>query len=933
MIFLGANVFDTIINFFQTIKASIPLEYLLYIFLGLEVFTILVFIVLTYNVYELKLIRAVDKINAYLYEVQYINDSNLIEFNNKMKRVPKTLRYHWQQYMLYREKPPSYYMSIENCIDRPLKASAFASNIKVVRNLGIVYAILSFIFSCGWATALPTVGTDYFVAIFMVPLAVLLLNYIFLIGLGIKKSSNTGDLYQTFHIFNRFIDKAVSTLPEYVDFEVLFTRKEIKRGIPVLNEYIEKRQIQEQEEMRRARENAVQHELFNFENAGEKGELILERAMKETEIFVNLRNRLNAEIEQIEKEIESYKRTYENTTKDYQKKLQASKENVERLREQQESTTNRIESNYLRKQQLDEIKKQQQIEKDQDDATLRFNQEINTLAAEIKKRKQELEGARLNVEKAMLSEYKTFANKVFVEIKDSANVKVKEEREELITSRQKVAHELEEALTRVEQLEKQNKVLVTKAREREDYIRAEMAKEKEGLITELAEKQNLLQEKDQYIELITSNPDQQLKISSKDTNDKTKVQPVSKSPKSKDKKVTVGEFSFDDKEGDKTVTEEAPTATVRSKVEINRIDTKKVEETKPKKKGFFGSFKDKFKNEPKKKGVVAGEFSFDDQSHKGEVVSQETYENEDKSELIGTYDSEGNYRFANGSYYDAQGYFHDENGYIYDPQGNLVSDINRIDKVEFESQEETQEEDKSNETEDDLGYFVEEKNVSKTDVNSEKKEVKETKKGLDEIVDIKDLMKFFQIKDSFDESDENTKAVKNEVENNIESTKIVGENKIVGSAQPNEEGETKIKLFKDIEILSKEDETDNSEVEFKPTEKKRRGRPRKEVVEVKPLRGRGRPRKEKPLEDDKAPKKRGRPRKAVAEVKPKAKRGRPRKSEQVVTLQKRRGRPRKSNIDENLKEIENKLKKQNDLLKKQQQDLKLTVNKVTKPRK
>lgn len=68
---------------------------------------------------------------------------------------------------------------------------------------------------------------------------VLLLNYIFVIALDIRKAGNTSELYQTFHIFNRFIDKAVSTMPSYVDFEVLFTAKEIKRGIPVLNEYIE----------------------------------------------------------------------------------------------------------------------------------------------------------------------------------------------------------------------------------------------------------------------------------------------------------------------------------------------------------------------------------------------------------------------------------------------------------------------------------------------------------------------------------------------------------------------------------------------------------------------------------------------------------------------------------------------------------------------
>ena len=111
---LNVDIFQSVINFFETIKTNFSLEYLLYIFVGLEVLTIIVFSIVAHNVYEMRLTRAVDKINAYLYEVQYINESNLIEFNNMMKRVPKTLRYHWQQYMLNRDKAPSEYMSVVN---------------------------------------------------------------------------------------------------------------------------------------------------------------------------------------------------------------------------------------------------------------------------------------------------------------------------------------------------------------------------------------------------------------------------------------------------------------------------------------------------------------------------------------------------------------------------------------------------------------------------------------------------------------------------------------------------------------------------------------------------------------------------------------------------------------------------------------------------
>ena len=47
------------------------------------------------------------------------------------------------------------------------------------------------------------------------------------------------------------------------------------------------------------------------------------------------------------------------------------------LKAQQEASTNRIESNYIRKQQADEIKKQQQLEKDYEIASIRFNKQQN----------------------------------------------------------------------------------------------------------------------------------------------------------------------------------------------------------------------------------------------------------------------------------------------------------------------------------------------------------------------------------------------------------------------------------------------------------------------------------------------------------------------------------------------------------------------------
>ena len=802
MKFLGADVFQSIVSFFQTIREGIALEHLLYIFIGLELLTIIVFSVIVSFVYEVRLIRAVDKINSYLYEVQYITENNLIEFNNMMKKVPKTLRYHWQQFMLNRDKNPSYYMSVENCIDRPLKSSSFATNIKIVKSLGIVYAILSCVFTFGWASSLANVGGDFFITVLLIPLIILLLNYFFIVALNIKKNGTINELYQTFHIFNRFMDKAVSTMPNYVDFEVLFTEEEIRRGIPVLNEYIEKRQLQEQEEMRKARENAIQQELYDFEAAGEKGELVLERAMKETEIFVSMRTRLEAEVGQYEGEIESLKRNFENTTKDYQKKLQASKENIDRLREQQEATTNRIENNYIRKQQADEIKKQQQIEKDYEDAQLRYNQEINVIAEEIKKRKAELEEARVGVEKAMLAEYKTFADKIYSEIRKSVNEKVKEEREELINSRQEVYLELEKALSKIDTLEIQNKVLVNKSGEREAYLRAEIFKEKTELKQLLEAKNRIIEEKERQIEIISAD------------------------------------------------------------------------------------YSRKFEKMRQKQ-----------QKAKDPVI---VVEKPEEDEFAGHYDSEGNYRYKNGSFYDPYGNFHDENGNVFDKNGNLLvkgeepEEENVFGGIEFEEfnfEPKQSEENLAEETVEEL-EMVEEPVVEEQPVDQPAEDLVEEKHDEPEII---------------------------EAEDKAEEAAPAPEKKKAG--RPRKE-----------------------KVEEVSQEPKRRGRPKKvETEEPKaeePKKPRGRPRKieteEQKAEEPKKP--RGRPKKVeTAEPKaeePKRPRGRPKKEvSQVeeVAPKKPRGRPKKEmNIDENLKLIEERLKEQNELLKKQQKALDITVKKATK---
>ena len=389
------GIFKFIETYFNGLGSSMKnLDILFYVFVGLELLFVIYFLVKSHFAYQFRLIRAIDKINIYLLNNSYINENNLIEFNKKMKKVPKVLRYHWQQYMLYREQSPSFYMSSNNVIEKPLRSSSVKYNIKTMKALTIIFTTLSILLSAA-VLGLSQTQTSFIAPIIfrilIIPSMTIFIGCVYGIYQNARQSANLSDLYQTFHIFQRLIDKAVTTMPEYVDFEVLFTKKEIAKGIPALNEYLEKRARQEQEELEKARRNAVDHEVYDFGSVDISGSLILDRAMKETEIYLSLRNRLLAEIQQVESQIDTLKKSYDNTQREIQRKMQTAKENIERIRMQQESSTNRIEGNYLKKQQDQEISKLTQLEKDNTEETYRFNQELEVLTSEIDKKKAELE--------------------------------------------------------------------------------------------------------------------------------------------------------------------------------------------------------------------------------------------------------------------------------------------------------------------------------------------------------------------------------------------------------------------------------------------------------------------------------------------------------------------------------------------------------------
>ena len=412
----GEDIIASVRDFFNLVFVEFAdLWFWPIILIGLMLLAVLVMSVLVGCSYENRILKAVNKINAYFLSKPFITEENLVEFNLKMKKVPKVLRNNWQIYMLNREDAPTTYINVNTCIDKPLRTSSIEKNMGNYTIFTIFLVLLSFIVGLQYSKTVLnlTNAADILFYAALVPLGMVLIYTIFILIIKAVKNDIYNMLYDNFPMYERNLTKAVSTLPSYVDYDILFTKKEIKEGIPILQQYLEKRALIEQQELEKARESSVACEEYNFDELGIDGSLVLERAMKECETFIKTRRRLQEECDQIETEKENYRKNYETTAKDYQRKLQASRENLESLKAQQEASTNRIEANYIKKQQGDEIKKQQQLEKDSEEAAAKFNEEQVSLQQEIEKRQQEIEEKKAFVQQAMLLEFKHYANTLY----------------------------------------------------------------------------------------------------------------------------------------------------------------------------------------------------------------------------------------------------------------------------------------------------------------------------------------------------------------------------------------------------------------------------------------------------------------------------------------------------------------------------------------
>lgn len=413
MLSVLCDVITSITNFFVSFVNLVGPDMLFIIALGVEVVFVLFFLIKSAFSYEAQLNRALDKLNYWLFEKKVVTEDNIKELNMLFKtKTPKRLCYYWQQYILFREGDPSKYLSVENLVEKPLKTSSYNSNIKNLSLFTTIWAGLTAMFVLLSTSSESSVLLGKSVAsAIMLPMFVGVLGLIFVVVMRARKNAILNALYQNVSLFGRFMDNACVDLPSYIDYQILFTPEEIQKGQPVLREFLDYKARKEKEEFNRAKEEKIDYQTYDFSATGVDGSIVLDRAMKESELFLKRQDKILVKVSQLESELDSRRKNFDAIQKEFQTKIQASKENVNRLRQMQEETTNRIESNFYRKQQTQEISKQEQLEQEFEQQKTKYLLEKSECEEEIKKYNDELEQQKQNVQNIMLGEYQTFFDK------------------------------------------------------------------------------------------------------------------------------------------------------------------------------------------------------------------------------------------------------------------------------------------------------------------------------------------------------------------------------------------------------------------------------------------------------------------------------------------------------------------------------------------
>ena len=451
-------------TFFTQLTDTLGFVGFLAIFLGVEALFILLFILKSVFSYEARLKRNLDKANAWLFKYKKIDANNIKVFNDIVKKGPKRYAYYWQQYILYRDGGPCAYMSEENLIEKPLRTSSWKNNVKNLGILTAVLAVISFVFGLAsqYTPQQQYLSFQSMAVALIIPCAVALLGVIAIIFIKGKRVLNLDDIYHMYGLFSRFLTNACVDLPPYIDFDLLFTPKEIEKGNTQLREYYEARARKAKEEFERAKNSDQKVVEYHFEDVGVDGTLLLNRAMKESDTYINKKTSIESKMAQVEAQKDALRRNYENVQMDLQRKIQASKENIKKLIEQQAATTSRVEVGLLRQQQEKEANKQEALQKDYDAEEARYKLQKTERDKEIAELRAQLDKSLAEAEKGMAAEYQTFFEKVMKSAYAVAEKEVDAEKKEIIKERDKNENELINVQTQVKRLLDENITLRAK---------------------------------------------------------------------------------------------------------------------------------------------------------------------------------------------------------------------------------------------------------------------------------------------------------------------------------------------------------------------------------------------------------------------------------------------------------------------------------------
>lgn len=424
---LGADILTSVFYFFRGAFKGINFNIVFGISIGLMVLFVVIASIKTAKCYESKTIKGINKINRYLLQNPAITEENLITFHGYIKKMTKRIRDRWQLYVLERDGLPSRYLTSEYCVRRPLANSVLNSVMKQIKLSAIVLSCITFILGLGYADA--NLGTTFslsnlisvLIYALVTPAIIMLLSTLFIMIIKLRQSSMNSKIYEVFNTFVRNVNRAVATMPDSIDYEVLFTKKEIEEGIPVLREYLEKKALEEQQLLEQSKYNAISHSPYQFDDLGVDGQQLISRAVNESESFLMKKLAIQDEMQEFEKKLAQAEANMDEIEKEANRKLQTIKENLERLDKAIAETTNRVEINYNRRQIKDEMEKRAAIEKDLKSLLAKEQVTINECMKEIEKRKELIEKDRSQVEVALKSEYNTFAVKVYDTLSDKVN--------------------------------------------------------------------------------------------------------------------------------------------------------------------------------------------------------------------------------------------------------------------------------------------------------------------------------------------------------------------------------------------------------------------------------------------------------------------------------------------------------------------------------